>query len=172
MKKTKFTYACTALAALSLWACNPEAKQATEEATASSASTPAVTTANETAKEETPANPNGPVISFEEKEFDFGNIKEGDVITHVFKFTNTGKEPLVIQNASAPCGCTVPKWPKEPIAPGASGEINVQFNSKGKSGQQNKVVSVVANTQPDVSTVTLKGNVEPGVSAMNGPMAQ
>jgi hypothetical protein len=169
MKKSRIFYFIPAIALMSLLACNDAKKQVADSATNESAGSSAVATSTQPA-EKTVSAEDAPVITFTEKEFDFGTIKEGDVVTHVFKFTNTGKTPLVIQNASAPCGCTVPDWPKDPIAPGAAGEINVKFNSKGKSGLQNKPVTIVANTQPDVSTVTLKGNVEPGVSAMNGPM--
>ncbi len=101
-----------------------------------------------------------PVITFEEKEFDFGTIKAGEVVKHTFKFKNTGKSPLVIENASAACGCTVPEWPKKPVVPGEEAAINVVFNSKGKSGLQNKVVSITANTVPVVTTVSIKGNVK------------
>jgi hypothetical protein len=170
MRKNRLFYFVPAIALMSLLACNDAKKQVADSATAETSGT-AVATSTQPAPAAATASTEGTAeISFTEKEFDFGTIKEGDVVNHVFKFTNTGKSPLVIQNASAPCGCTVPAWPKEPVAPGASGEITVKFNSKGKSGIQNKPVTIVANTQPDVSTVTLKGNVEPGVSAMNGPM--
>lgn len=102
---------------------------------------------------------NLPVITFEEREFDFVEIKQDSVVSHIFKFKNTGKAPLVIENASASCGCTIPEWPHTPISPGETGEINVQFNSKGKQGIQNKVVSITANTVPVISTVNIKGNV-------------
>ena len=102
---------------------------------------------------------NLPVMTFEEKEFDFVEIQQDSVVAHVFKFKNTGKAPLVIENASASCGCTIPEWPHKPISPGESGEIKVQFNSKGKQGIQNKAVSITANTVPVISTVNIKGNV-------------
>ena len=167
MKKVNL-YFLSAIVAAGLFACNPETQKQADGSIVTEA--PAVATSQAAGNVTEATSEGGPVMKFTETEYDFGNIKEGDVIKHTFQFTNTGQEPLVIQNASAPCGCTVPQWPKEPIAPGASGEINVQFNSRGKSGQQNKVVSIVANTKPDITTVTIKGNVEPGVSAMNGPM--
>ncbi len=107
------------------------------------------------------AQPSGPLPSFEfeEEEFDFGTINEGDVVDHTFKFTNTGEAPLVIQSASASCGCTVPSYPKEPIAVGESGEIKVQFNSKNKSGQQSPNVTITANTDPNISRLRIKGVV-------------
>lgn len=110
--------------------------------------------------EEAVAPENAPVLTFAETSYDFGTVKQGEVVEHTFKFTNTGKSPLVIESATATCGCTVPESPKEPIAPGKTGEIKVQFNSTGKSGQQSPVVTVRANTVPNITQVTLKGTVE------------
>jgi hypothetical protein len=102
---------------------------------------------------------NVPVMTFEQSEYDFGEIEQGQVVNYVFKFKNTGKAPLVIENASASCGCTIPEWPHKPVNPGESGEIKVQFNSKGKVGIQNKAINISANTVPANSTVNIKGNV-------------
>lgn len=98
-------------------------------------------------------------MDFAEEEYDFGEMNEGDKVKHVFTFTNTGEEPLVISNARGSCGCTVPKWPKEPIAPGGEGEINVEFNSAGKSGPQQKTVTITANTVPENTVLTIKAKV-------------
>jgi len=98
-------------------------------------------------------------IAFDEKEFDFGTINQNDIVEHSYTFTNTGEVPLIIENASASCGCTVPDWPKEPIAPGATSVINVKFDSKGKKGVQNKQITIRANTNPNFTKVNLKGNV-------------
>lgn len=105
--------------------------------------------------------PTGPTttIEFEEKEFDFGTIDEGDKVTHTYKFTNTGSEPLIIKDAKGSCGCTVPSWPKDPVAPGATAEMEVVFNSKGKSGSQNKRVTITANTSPGQTFINIKGEV-------------
>ena len=65
-------------------------------------------------------------IEFKETTFEFGEIEQGEKVSYAYKFTNTGSEPLVIKNAKGSCGCTVPKWPKEPIAPGESGELLVE----------------------------------------------
>jgi len=113
-------------------------------------------TADEVITEETAAK-----IELEETTFDFGKIKEGEAVTHVFKFKNTGKSPLSITNAKGSCGCTVPEWPKEPIAPNETGEINVKFDSKGKKGAQVKTVTLRANTIPNETIITIKGEVEP-----------
>ena len=102
-----------------------------------------------------------PIMTFDEERIDFGTIKEGDKVTKVFKFTNTGKSNLVISNVSATCGCTVPNnWPKEPIEPGDKGQIEVTFNSQGKSGQQVKQITILANTSPGQNTVALAGIVD------------
>ncbi len=109
-----------------------------------------------------PPVPTGPVttIKYEEESFDFGMVNEGDMVKHLFKFKNTGSEPLVISNAKGSCGCTVPTWPKEPVAPGATSEISVEFNSKGKPGNQSKRVTVTANTMPTETFIEIKGLVK------------
>ncbi len=94
---------------------------------------------------------NPPAIEFVETEFDFGKIKQGDIVTHAFKFKNTGKSELVIVDARASCGCTLPSIPKDPIAVGETGELTVEFNSSKKSGQIRKAIRITANTYPNQS---------------------
>jgi len=108
-----------------------------------------------------PAVPTGPLttLKFTETEFDFGTITSGEKVEHVYKFTNTGSEPLIISDAKGSCGCTVPEWPKEPIAPGATNEILVRFDSSNKSGAQSKRVTLTTNTDPAQSFLTIKGQV-------------
>ena len=102
----------------------------------------------------------GPVITFEEKSHDFGDIYQGDKVEHTFKFANTGTEPLIITNVQVTCGCTVPAWPRDPIMPGQKSEITVAFNSAGKNGKQNKVVTVVSNaTNTEGGLISFKTNV-------------
>ena len=105
--------------------------------------------------------PQGPTttIQYDQSDFDYGTIDEGEIVKHTYKFKNTGDIPLVISNCKGSCGCTVPTWPKEPIAPGESGVINVEFNSKGKPGQQHKQVTVTANTTPTETFLVIKGTV-------------
>ena len=120
--------------------------------------------------QEITASAEGPVMTFKETEHDFGTIEDGKVVKHTFTFTNTGKSPLVIESATSTCGCTVPEVPKEPIAPGAEGKLGVEFNSAGKGGQQVlKVISIKANTQPEITQVNIKVNVKPSPGA-NGPL--
>ena len=120
--------------------------------------------------------PDGPLptLSFEDQTHDFGKIKEGDVVSKVFKFTNTGEAPLIISNATSSCGCTVPSYPKDkPIAPGESGEIKVEYNSRGKKNQDNKVVRITANTWPATNNLTIKAFVEPKAETADaGPLKQ
>lgn len=99
------------------------------------------------------------VITFTEKTFNFGDIHQGKVVSHSFEFTNTGQKPVIIDNASSSCGCTVPSYPREPVAPGGKGRIDVQFNSTGKAGMVSKTVLVRANTQPNLNEVTITANV-------------
>jgi Protein of unknown function (DUF1573) len=101
-----------------------------------------------------------PVMAFGESVFDFGEIESGEIVEHTYIFKNTGEGPLLISNATASCGCTVPSWPKDPIEANSEGEIKVRFDSKGKSGNQNKTVTIISNTQPNKTTLTLKGFVK------------
>lgn len=92
------------------------------------------------------AQSNGPEMTFDEKTHDFGTIKEADgPVTHIFEFTNTGNEPLVILAVNASCGCTRPEYPKEPIKPGKKGKIKVTFNPAGRPGEFSKDIKVRSN---------------------------
>ena len=108
-----------------------------------------------------PAVPAGPTttMSFDELEYDYGTVTAGEKVQYAYKFKNTGSEPLIISNAKGSCGCTVPDWPREPIAPGASSEVLVQFDSSNKSGNQSKRVTITANTNPAQTFLTIKGVV-------------
>lgn len=112
-----------------------------------------------------------PVMSFEETAFDFGTIKEGDVVEHTFMFTNTGDAPLVITDTKTSCGCTVPTWPKgESIAPGETSKLVVSFNSRGKKNMQNKSVQITANTKKGTEIVRIKANVIPKEATSGTPV--
>jgi hypothetical protein len=100
-----------------------------------------------------------PEINFEEEVFDFGRITQGEKVSHSFNFTNTGKSNLIISGASGSCGCTVPEWPKEPILPGKGGSINVVFSSEGKSGLQEKTVTIVTNCEPATKVIRIKAEI-------------
>ncbi len=89
------------------------------------------------------------VFRFETEKHDFGKVIEGEKVSFSFRFKNTGNADLLIADAYATCGCTVPQFSKAPIKPGETGEIEVRFNSTGKSGQLEKTVTVIANTIPN-----------------------
>jgi len=133
-------------AGMLLSACNQAAKQA--KTTDSTAAQPAAA-----------VMPDGPQMKFENVTHDFGKIQEGDKVTYKFNFANTGKSPLIITDAVASCGCTIPTWPKAPIKPGDGGQIIVTFNSFGKKGLQDKMVTITANTNPRQNVVYLVGEV-------------
>jgi hypothetical protein len=105
-------------------------------------------------------NPNQPSFKFETEEFDFGKIVQGESVTHEFKFVNTGTEPLIISKAEGSCGCTVPIYPKEPIMKGQTQVIKVTFNSTGKSGVQDKTVTLTSNAKQNPMIIHIKGTVE------------
>lgn len=102
---------------------------------------------------------NAAAFKFEKDSYDFGQITEGEKVSYDFSFTNVGENPLIITDAQATCGCTVPDYPRKPIAPGEKGKISVVFSSAGKSGMQNKIVSITANTVPTKTELHLIGDV-------------
>jgi hypothetical protein len=97
-------------------------------------------------------------IKFDKTEHDYGNITQGDNGECVFKFKNTGKEPLIITNCQGSCGCTVPACPKDPILPGKTGEIKVKYDTQ-RVGPINKTVSVTSNAKNGTQTISIKGNI-------------
>lgn len=99
-----------------------------------------------------------PKMTFDNKVHDFGTIEQGTPVETKFSFTNTGDAPLVIVDAKSSCGCTVPEYTKEPIAPGASGELLVKFNGSGKN-QVSKTVTITANTESGKETLQIKAFV-------------
>ena len=102
---------------------------------------------------------NLPVMTFEETKYDFGELTEGDVVETVFNFKNTGKTPLIITNARASCGCTIPDYSREPIQVGDEGVIKVKFNSRGKHGKQNKRITLTTNSDKGRELLYVLANV-------------
>lgn len=99
-------------------------------------------------------------IEILDKTFDFGTIQQGEKASTVYRIKNVGQNPLKITKAKGSCGCTVPQWPKEAIAPGDIAEIKVVFNSTRKKGKQNKRITITANTDPAQNYMTITGMVE------------
>ena len=100
-----------------------------------------------------------PEIEMLETSYDFGKMQQGESVTHDFVLKNIGEADLIISAAKGSCGCTVPQWPKTPIAQGEEATIKVTFNSAGKKGKQNKTVTLVTNAIPNTKVLTINGNV-------------
>jgi hypothetical protein len=100
-----------------------------------------------------------PAFDFPVKEYNFGTVIQGEKVSYTFTFTNTGGSELIISNVKASCGCTSPKYSKEPIKPGKKGNIEVIFDSHGRSGEQNKTIKVFANTQPKTEELRILCNI-------------
>jgi hypothetical protein len=98
-------------------------------------------------------------IQFESIEINFGEVKEGTTVNKVYKLKNTGKKRLMIEKVEGSCGCTVAEWPRYPVEPGENAEIKVNFNTLGKRGDQDKSITVTANTEPALTILRIKGKV-------------
>lgn len=136
---------------------------------AATGTTPGATPAPITA--EADVKPDGPLptMQFEEMEYNFGTIKEGDKVAHIYKLKNTGEVPLIIQDAKPSCGCTAPDWTKTPIPPGGEGFVKAEFDSNGKPGAQNKTITVTANTWPKTTRLSFRASVTAKPTADQGP---
>lgn len=118
-------------------------------------------------------NPNASEFKFEVEEYNFGSIKQGESVSYEFSFTNVGKDPLIISEAHASCGCTVPLWSKEPIKKGEKGTIKATFNSTGKVGMQDKTITITSNAKGGQKVLHIKGNIEaPSGAAPTGMPVQ
>jgi hypothetical protein len=100
-------------------------------------------------------------ISFDKTTYDFGTVNEGDIIETSFKVTNSGTTDLVITDAQATCGCTVPVWPKDAIKPGETGEVQVKFNTSGRPNMQSKSITLTTNTEKGREILIIRGSVTP-----------
>lgn len=167
----KKTIAIVALGAILLTACKENQKAETVE----TATTEAVTTEENTVPAETAA----PEVSSQadlikeaqskplttlvlsENHFDFGKIKKGESVKHVYEVTNTGSNPLIISNVKPACGCTAPEFTKDPILPGQRGQITLAFDSSSFEGVQNKQAEIYANTEKAPILLTFTADVQP-----------
>jgi hypothetical protein len=168
MKSMRLPISVLALALVSMFlvSCQGDKDSAKDAARTELENTGADAVATSANTVQTPAAdavvPVGPTtaIEFADTKHDYGMIEQGEKVSHIFTFKNTGNEPLVLSNVKPSCGCTTPKWTKEPIAPGAQGEIQVEFDSKGKSGKQTKTVTITANTDPATTILTITGDIQ------------
>ncbi len=100
-----------------------------------------------------------PLIKFEEENHDFGLILQGEKVSYTFKFKNIGKSDLIVDDVSTSCGCTVPKFSREPIAPGENGEVEVIFDSNNRQGRQFKTITVWTNSQPNKTKLQIESEI-------------
>ena len=107
-------------------------------------------------------------IDFESKVVDYGTIEHNADGARKFVFTNNGTEPLIIKNAKGSCGCTVPTWPREPIAPGETGEIGVKY-ATNRVGAFTKTITLTTNASKKPVILTVKGKVNPGEKPTDAP---
>jgi hypothetical protein len=152
MKKVFFGLAIVGM----LSACDGTETYKDQNSASATTQTPAVSTGVASASVNAAT---APVMKFDQDSYNFGKIVQGDSVVHQFKFTNVGKTPLIITDATATCGCTKPEWPKRPIQPNAEGSIKVTFHSVGKSGLQDKMITISGNTAPAQTMVHLVGEV-------------
>lgn len=142
-----------------LAACNNESTSDTEE-TADNGELQSTDIKNPNTMNGNDAVEGYPELTFVKDHHDFGHIQQGQVVKYEFEFTNTGDADLIITNATSTCGCTVPEYPKEPIKPGESGVIPVEFDSRGKENKVSKTVTLVANTNPNMNYLTIETFIE------------
>lgn len=102
---------------------------------------------------------NEAVLKFDHQEYAFGDIKEGEKVSHDYKFKNEGKSPLILSNVMIACDCTTSEWPQQPIMPGKEGVIKVMFDSEDKDGQQKKVLVVLSNASNGTERISFTLNV-------------
>jgi hypothetical protein len=118
------------------------------------------------------SKPEGPLptLDFERTDYDFGTIREGQKVNYTYKFKNNGAAPLIVQTVQPSCGCTAPDWTKDPVPVGGTGFVKVEFDSNGKPGMQNKMVTVTSNTWPKQMKLNFKAMVTPKSDGANGPV--
>jgi hypothetical protein len=116
-------------------------------------------------------DPNAGAFKFVEESHEFGDIPQGTPVTTQFTFTNTGKEPIIIKNCQASCGCTVPSWPKEPILPGKESSIQVTYNA-AHAGNFTKSITITSNSATPTKVIYIRGNVIPKPAEQTTPTKQ
>ena len=154
----KYLFVSTVALATFMFSCNSESPAAEEVSTETTIVEPTV-------EERTPAIEPAvalatTVLSVDRMEHDFGQIPDVAPVETSFVLTNNGDEPLLITSAQGSCGCTVPEYPKDPIAPGESRDMKVSFNPSGKEGVNNKTVTITANTEPATTIINIKSDVQ------------
>jgi Protein of unknown function (DUF1573) len=150
MKNIALIYCLGFLILMTVASCKKEYTVITNENTTASTTQPEIST----------TTTDLPIMEFENREHNFGLINEGAKVYYVFNFRNSGKSDLIISNAIGSCGCTIPEYPKQPIKVGESGKIKVSFNAAGKSGNQQKTVTITTNTSAGKELLTIRAIVK------------
>lgn len=161
MKKLSILALAAALS-LGVMSCEKKGDAAATGAEATGATAAGATTGDAagTVTAEPASNMPLTTVAFTEENHNFGEIPDGDKVSHTFKFKNTGSNPLKIENVKPSCGCTTPDWSRDDVAPGAEGFVTVEFDSKGKTGVQKKSVTVTfANTDPKTKLLNFSAEV-------------
>jgi len=154
----KLVFVSTIALSTFMFSCNSETASEETVPTETTVVEPAATT--EEVEVATSVVAETTTLSVDRMEHDFGTIPDTAPVETKFVVTNTGDKPLLISGATGSCGCTVPEYPKEPIAPGESRDIKVSFNPSGKQGAQNKTVTLTANTNPATTVLHVKSEVQ------------
>jgi hypothetical protein len=157
MKKTFLALTLVAFASSAVFAQSKKLKPVQQKAateTKVTTTAPATTAAAPVAAAAAPTT----TIKFKTETHDFGTLQEGDAAEAEFVFTNTGKEPLIIQNVHPSCGCTTPFWSKDPVAPGKTGIIKASYGTTGRVAPFNKSITVTSTAGTNV--IYIKGTVE------------
>ncbi len=126
---------------------------------------PAPTPAPAAAPQAPAVDPDAGEFKFKEETHDFGEVPEGPLAEYDFEFKNTGKKPIVIQDAHGSCGCTVPTWPHEPILPKAKAVIHVAYTTNGRQGPIMKDVTINSNAKQQPMVLHIRGTVKPKPAA-------
>jgi len=147
------------LSLLVMAACNNGTNNKTPGADTSAVSTSLVNNPHTADGIDTVAAAMKPTMDFRDTVHDFATVHENEHVSCEFTFTNNGKTPLIISSATGSCGCTVPEYPHDPIAPGQGGTMKVTFNSAGKSGHQEKSVSIRTNTVKGLHMLYIKADI-------------
>lgn len=171
MKKTLSIIALSVIG-FGLVSCKKENKETANTETAVSSDSTATATVTPAAGDSAVASASAPAgtpasnqpmttVALSESNFDFGKIKKGDKVEHVYEITNTGNNPLVISEVKPGCGCTAPDFTKEPIMPGKKGKITLHFDSTNFDGNVNKYADVFANVEKMPIKLTFTANIQP-----------
>ncbi len=114
---------------------------------------------DDAAKQTDEARKDSTTVQIIDSVYNFGKVADGEKVEYNYRFVNSGTKPLVIDRASASCGCTVPEKPEKPIMPGDTGFIKVVFNSSGRVGLVDKNITVISNSKPEFPRLLLTGEV-------------